>query len=161
MLEEHRVNAVTYPAMTWAQSLEWLLAHGFDTVVWPTMMSGGCVDSQSARSTLALLTEQRNLDAEAGGFSDLLLDDPTVAPDLRGGVSVEGPVSALYVIETGINFYERAVAWVYESTVPMEVWHELQTGSEYFLEPGAEEPDEYPWSHWPHVLLGVRREEPG
>jgi len=150
MLEEHVVNPVTYPPMTWDQSLEWLLAHGYDTAIYPTMMSGGCVDPQSVRSTLALLAEHRRLYGEAGGPSRPPLDG-------HGGLGVE----ERYVIETGLNGHEREVAWVYESTVPMDEWHELHTGSEYYLEPGAEEPAEYPWSHWPHILLGVRREEPG
>ena len=158
MLEEHTVNSVTYPAMTWAQSLEWLLAHGFDTVVWPTMMSGGCVDSQSARSTLALLDEHLNLDANPEGVLGLL-DGSSVGPDLHGGVGIEGP--ELYVIETGLNALEREVAWVYESTVPMEEWHEFQQGAEWYRQPGDEEPAEHPWSHWPHCALGVRRGEPG
>jgi hypothetical protein len=150
MLEEHLVNPVTYPAMTWAQSLEWLLARGYDMVLFPTMMSGGCVSPQSGRSTFALLTDQRNLDAEAVGAAG-------VPRDGHGGVGVE----ELYVIETGLNGHEREVAWVYESDVPMEEWHQMHTGAEYWLEPGAEEPGEYPWSHWPHTALGVRRGEPG
>jgi hypothetical protein len=143
--------------MTWFQSLGWLLAHGYGTLIYPTEMVAGCVMSQSARSTLALLTEYRNLHAEAGGSSGPPLQDPTVAPDLHGGLGVE----ELYVIETGLNALEREVAWVYESTVPMEEWHEFQQGAEWYRQPGDEEPAEHPWSHWPHCALGVRRGEPG
>ena len=164
MLEEHVVNPVTYPPMTWGQSLEWLLAHGYDTVIYPTEMVARCVMPQSACSTQEVLNYHRDHGAED---ANLLLEDLTVAPgearqdlgDLQGRESTQEP--DLYVIETGTNGLYRQVAWVYESTVPMEEWHEFQQGAEWYRQPGDEEPAEHPWSHWPHVLLGVRREGPG
>jgi hypothetical protein len=126
MVEDYEPYPATFPPMTWVKVLEWLLAHAFPILVFPTEMVGGCVIPPRVRSTAELLVEKRRHCEDEG----------------------------TYTIETGINGHGEEVAWVYDSGVPMEEWHEYQSGCE--LEAGDEEPDRNPWSHWPHCALGVR-----
>ncbi len=68
------------------------------------------------------------------------------------------PPGHLFVIETGRNGHDEAVAWIFDADLDLDMneRHEYQSGSDQYLEPGAEEPVELPWGHWPHVALGVR-----
>jgi hypothetical protein len=163
MIVDHD-HFVTHPPMTWLQVLEWLLAHGYEVLAFPTEMVGGCVISQRVRSVQELLEYHRNRGVEGDARPD---DDPAVICGNGGGEegvrrtvpgSTYEPDLGLYVVESGTNGHGKEVAWVYDSNIPMEDWHTVYSGVEFDLKPGAEEPDEYEWSHWAHCALGMGSE---
>ena len=131
MVDDHDTNPVTYPAMAWSDTLEWLLAQGFEAVVFPTTMIAHCIAAEKVRSAKALLEHYRN------------------APD-------EDHAAGLHVVEVGPNWLGEEVAWVYASDVPMAEWHVCQRGSGWYCLPGDTVPKEYPWAHWPHCAQGRR-----